>query len=410
MHTLTEIRGAVRNSIPKNRIKRGIVVNKRVISLCAALCILLVACGTNNAVPSENGGNDAAEEMTFEGIRPAPQSASAEAEDKETEADFFLIGDRVRITKTYLVPEGNWQEGRTLRVVFRNYEAGEILPDLLGTDEMPREGLEVREYADGRQDCLYYGPLGQAAGGEIGELTFSGSLHYATDRWRKCVQAWYDQVGDYKKQLAGEVPQNEAFDFASPEEAAEAARQALIRCAGVEDADLASEYALNYRELEKIAGYQIHTDPAPLEAYGYQWTAEDNVYWMQFRIRMAGLPVLDHAIARDDGNAYAVPITAGAGVDAAGVAYLDGPLHMEIESGTETQLLPAEEIYAAIAERYENVRRSVTIDRIELIYIPVFDAAAGSCLLVPAWECTDRAGSLTQYFYINAADGNEMFA
>ena len=315
------------------------------------------------------------------------------------------------------------QEGLDAAAIYHveidGFDGQEVLPKVLG--KMPETGLMTQEisFIDSGIAYSYEGVLGPEQGGANGMLAVNSLIMLRTEHWEK-ISPYISITSSGAEKFINEEDTSEyqgEFDFAGREQAAEEICQYVEKIGGYEDVRVADQYAVNYQQLEKRQEYMNSLPEEeqilkPAEGQMEPWSEKDNCYWMSLEQIFHGLPVLNDSVTRQD-DLY-VPInTIEAACTRNGIEYVSAAAHYRELSSEEAELLPVENIYEALQDKFELlISTPVTIDEMKLVYYPMPLATGENetmkCDMIPAWQFRVSQENNKQYIYINAVDGIEI--
>ncbi len=327
------------------------------------------------------------------------------------DTEWIMLSDKVKIARKVLVPDEQWQRSKLIRAKLISFDGGELLPQLLSVDMVP-ESVAVSEDELSRH-WSYAGNLGDKWNDLDGEMVVSDFLLVRTNHWCSMFQGQAEM--GYEKARYTEDVELQELSFCAVDEAEAEVLRFLESELGLSGVLVDAVYSFTGTELEAMAEYNRNNTLKPAEYaqdLPYDFKDEEGCYWIRLSDSFEGLPLLDHVVSRQD-DAYIPRTVIHVGFSKNGIEYLQLMNRFRSMEEHELVLLPLEDIYASLCEKFErSVWSNVMLTDLRLLYYPLpVNAAEGTDLvyeMIPAWECRVERGEDSFYVYINAADGMEI--
>ena len=357
------------------------------------------------------------------------------------ELNLIKNGDRItrKITQDILLdaeielPDEGMNSVGFYQIITDGFDGGKILPDMIG--RMPDTTTVYEEQKDDKAfvqpwqpnggnfiTYLYSGKMRTNSIEMDGTILTSLGLSYYTDHW-DFISASFP-ISQYENGISFYLPQKEHnFSFASQEEAVEICQKYLEETIGLGSIRLLKTYSFSYEELQEYEekrkqdpAYYGGAEAKPEEEIEYEWSENDNCYWIFFEQLFEGIPVLSNQVTRQD-LVYIPSCMIQVGYTENGIEYIRIDNHYETLKRENVELLSLEEIFNSLQRKFEmSIVTENIISEMKLIYypMPTNQNADGlyECDMIPVWQFgmkeTIGGDEYTNYTYIDARNGIEI--
>lgn len=354
------------------------------------------------------------------------QEKSEDTVETENTMDFSSMknGDRIRRKITdevtmdaeLVLPEKSLDSVGICHVLLDNYDGPKVMEDLLGY--IP-ENVEKTSYSENDNSYLYRGNLGTEFADQEGSFAIAKQIYLTTDHWNSMSQIMpmmrigYD-IKLWNEECKAQAEQN--LPFQTREGAEQEICQTLSEKTEGKIYHTLRMYSFSHQILEERQNEYIVSEEnqaKPIDNPRTEWGETEDCYWLQLEQELEGIPILSHSVMRSD-DLYVPSQEITVGYTKNGIEYLSILEHYTIQEEEKVTLESYETIENALKKKFEMMfAGNVEITQMKLIYFPLCTEQDADrfwkCDMIPTWEFTIQTGMGTDYVYINAVDGMEIY-
>ena len=326
------------------------------------------------------------------------------------------ITDEVKMDAELVLPEKDLDSVEIYHVLVDTYDGPKVMEDLLGY--IP-DNVEKTSYSENDNAYLYKGNLGAEFANLEGDFSIENQLCLTTDHWESMSQImpimWigYDiqfWVEGCEEQVKQDLP------FQTREAAEQEIRQTLSEKTEGTIYRTLQMYSFSHQILEKCQNEYIASEEKQARSIDNprtDWGETEDCYWLQLEQELEGIPVLSHNVVRSD-DLYVPSQEITVGYTKNGIEDLNIIAHYTVREKEKATLESYETIENALKKKFEMMfAGNVEITQMKLIYFPLCTEQNADgfwkCDMIPTWEFTIQTGMGTDYVYINAVDGMEIY-
>ncbi len=331
------------------------------------------------------------------------------------------ITEEVCLDATVQIPDEGMEAVNICRAEQTGFDGAELMSRLL--PEVPESKWEKEKGGDvdPEWDYHYKGSFRAESDEEDGWAIIGFGLSKESRHWETCQENFplYNAglYGGYEWNVnPGMDVKEENFSFASRMEAESEAKKYLTEVLGIDEVQVNQTFSIDYSQLEKTRERFAATgieNPKPGTDVDYQYSEEDNCYYILLEQMLDGIPLLSNQFTWQDGDVYIPNHEIEFGYTERGIEYVAVECHLKILDRKKTELLPIEKICETLERKYSMaLTEDVVLDEMKLIYFPypLTERAEGHYLydLTPVWQFHFSQGEFSGFIYINALDGIEI--
>lgn len=380
------------------------------------LGLLAVSLLLGGCQKAEEKAKDAPEEMAQSSSSETTEESIDFSQMKNGEQIQRSITDEVKMNAKIVLPEKSLEDVEICHVLVDNFDVQEQTEKLLG--EVP-ENIEKIVYSEQDTAYLYQGNLGAEFGNMEGNFGIEDYIYLSTDHWDSMTQIMPLMWKGYDIQLWNEECEQQAgtdLPFETRKEAEQKVGRILEEKTDGETYRVLDMYSFGHEILEERQKEYLETEEAqakPIEHPRTDWGEKEDCYWMRMEQDLEGIPILSHSVMRSD-DLYVPSQEITVGYTSSGIENLSITTHNTILEKEKATLQPYAVIEHALRKKFELMfAGNIEITQMKLIYFPLCTGknAEGfwNCDMIPAWEFTIQTGNGTDYVYINAVDGVEIY-